>query len=976
MTKHVFISYSTQDTAAATEVRDGLEAAGLACWMAPRDIAPGLDYAEQIIDAIEACLVLVLLLSESSNQSLYVRNEVERAIAKRKLVIPLRIHNVTPSRSLEFFISNAQWIEAWQVPLEGYIAPLISAIRNYHDMTLTSHNTIWPSNEPVIPFIPRHNLPAATTPFVGRETELANLNELTRDPTTRLTTILGSGGMGKTRLAVEVGLHHLTQSQRFANGVFFVHLGLLRAVEYIVPTIADALNFVMDTARQIRPPEQQLLDYLRSKQLLLILDNFEHLLGSAELVSNILQAAPEVHILVTSRERLHIRSEQIYSIHGFDIPTVVTSKDVAQHAAVQLFVDRARRVHPGFVLGSENLLSIVEICRLVGGVPLALELAAGWVDMMPISEIVTELQQSLDLLETKDRDVPERQRSMRAVFDYSWQLLSQTEQMVLAKLAVFRGGFDRHAAAQVTEASMHTLSSLASKSLLEIDAVGYRYSIHAIIHQFSAQALALMPQIENNMHNRHSAYYAERLQQRELDLKSANQMAALTEIETEHENMRSGWKWAIQQGLVGNLDKAMESLCLFYEWRGRYQEGAEVCRAAVSQKTVQAEPNMHVRSLIWLATFDRMLGHRKEAHEYLQQSLTLVESGVLAATESDTNRAALLLVMSDLAYDEGQAQQARELSEQSLALFVALNYPWHVSKAGLRLSETIVAFSISGDVRARQKRLAEAREVIQRSLEIYRGLSDRTGTAESVCVLGWIMHLLGYQDEALSLLQESIAIYDQIGAYRSRSTANGYTSIVYSALGDYDNARRHVELAVHLAREYGDPYQLGMALFELGKIAIIDRALGEADHALQESIAILRGSALRGTMATGLAFLAYADYSQNRKLEMHQHILEALQVAHETQYNLPYLMSLPLVALLLTERSEDERAVELYTQALAHLCNGYKHRWFEDMVGQHVAAAAATLPPEVVAAAQERGWQRNLWETAEELLHDIKDWTW
>ncbi len=978
--KSVFISYSTDDSASAEQMRDGLEAgdgdvAGIPCWMAPRDIAPGLEYGSQIVAAIEECSVLVLLLSESSNRSRFVLNEVERAVSKNKIVIPVRIHNVTPSRSLEFFISNAQWIDAWQGALAAPLESLTAAIRTH-----LTPVTLSPSH-PVTPPSPlRHNLPTPATPFIGRATELAAVAALLADPTVRLTTIVASGGMGKTRLALETGRRQLSQSERFADGVFFVPLAALAAPEHIVPAVAEGLGFQLKTGQQTRSPEQQVCDYLEAKALLLILDNYEHLLEGAGLVARLLQAAPRLHVLVTSRERLHLQGEQIYPIQGLEFRQTIpeelseTPDDAARYTAVQLFAQSARRVQADFELRPAELNSLTRICRLVGGVPLALELAAGWVEMLPLAEIAEEIQRSLDFLETENRDVPERQRSMRAVFDYSWQRLSQPEQAALAQLSVFRGGCDRSAAEQVAGASLRILAALVAKSLVQVSADRVRYSIHELIRQYSAQALALLPETEGAARDRHSVYYAEKLRSLAAELMGGGQMAALTEIETEHENLRAAWDWAIQAGLLENTERAMESLCLFYEMRGRYQEGREACEVCVEQKALQAEPAVYVRSLIWLATFVQVLGQPTEVHEYLQQSLVLIESGALTSQEADRSRAVMLMVLGSLAYVEGQGQKALEFYEQSLALFTALNDPWHIAKVGLRLSRAMSVFNLSGDVRVWHKQLMEAREVAQRSLGIYRDLHDRAGIAESVSALGWIMHRSGAEDEALSLLQEALAIYEESGIHRGHSNTHVSLCVVYSALGDYAELRRHAEVAIRLDRELGDLEQLGRALYQLGKAAIIDRAWDEADQVLQESGTISRRSGRQDSLSLGLGFWAYADFSQGRSVEMRQHLREALQIGYESRLHNAYIVSLPLVALLLAERGEIERALELYAQAFAYLVSGFKYRWFEDMAGQQIAAAAAHLPPEVVAAAQERGRQRNLWERAEELLAEIEGW--
>ena len=321
-----------------------------------------------------------------------------------------------------------------------------------------------------------NNLPIQPTPFIGRSAELAALDKLLADPDIRLVTIVGPGGMGKTRLALAVA-ERLINPRRdapsarlyndFPNGVFFINLAPLSETSHIVPAVADALNFPLQGGDD-RSPQQQLLDYLRQKKLLLLFDNFEHLLDGVELVANILQLAPDVQILATARERLHLRTEQVYPIEGLEFPNWETPEDAEAYTAVQLFLQSARRNQPDFTLhNQDDLTYLARICRTVAGMPLALELAASWVDMLPLAEIAAELQQGLDFLETDMRDMPERHRSIRAAIDYSWQKLDEKEREIFAKLSVFRGGFTREAAKAVADANLRQLARLVGKSLLQ-----------------------------------------------------------------------------------------------------------------------------------------------------------------------------------------------------------------------------------------------------------------------------------------------------------------------------------------------------------------------------------------------------------------------------------------------------------------------------------------------------------------------------
>ena len=305
--------------------------------------------------------------------------------------------------------------------------------------------------------------------------------------------------MGKTRLGIEAAA---AQIGNFTDGVTYVALASVsptasnEAVSPLLGALTDALNFSFygrDT------PEQQLFRHLRSREMLLVLDNFEHLLDTAVFISDLLQNAPDIKILITSRERLNLQEEWLFVLHG------LSSKEAANSDAVRLFSQRAKQVQPSFDLEVE-LDEVLRICQLVEGMPLALELAASWVLQLSCAEIAAEIEAEIDFLTTRARNVPERQRSMRAVFDTSWERLSPQERDILQKASVFRGGFDRRAAEVVTGASLYTLSDLVSKSFLSVSKNG-RYTIHELLRQYAAEKLAEDGSLVQETRASHGRYF-------------------------------------------------------------------------------------------------------------------------------------------------------------------------------------------------------------------------------------------------------------------------------------------------------------------------------------------------------------------------------------------------------------------------------------------------------------------------------------
>ncbi|NUM49225.1 MAG: NACHT domain-containing protein, partial [Anaerolineales bacterium] len=348
-----------------------------------------------------------------------------------------------------------------------------------------------------------HPLPAPPTPFIAREKELAQITERLANPHCRLLTLTGPGGSGKTRLALQAARllqHH------FLNGVFFVPLAEIEA-PHLLSAFAQHLAIVF---RENENPHTQLLNYLAPKEILLVLDNFEHLLPSATLLSEILRTAPEVKILLTSRERLNLRAEWVLEISGME--TLPGDKDPRELDSVRFFL--ACTQQGGVLLQDDAYPQVLSILQKVGGLPLGIELAASWVPSLSLSEIETEITRSLDFLATSFSDMPERQRSLRAVLEGSWRLLTGFEQATLRQLAIFAGGFTAEAAVEVADAHLSTLRSLTHKSLIQRS--GERFLFHELPRLFLNEKLTENPELLSNTTTRHSRYFAAFLHTREL----------------------------------------------------------------------------------------------------------------------------------------------------------------------------------------------------------------------------------------------------------------------------------------------------------------------------------------------------------------------------------------------------------------------------------------------------------------------------
>ncbi len=330
----------------------------------------------------------------------------------------------------------------------------------------------------------RNNLPVMATPFIGRAADLARIGGLLSDPRCRLLTLAGPGGVGKTRLAVEAAS---LRPKRYAQGVHFVNLQPVSDVASVPAAIAEGLRIALSGGDA---PALQLQRYLANKQALVVLDNFEYLMGASDMLVDLLVSAPGVQALVTSREVLNLREEWQFVVEGVSVPPTGKPRelsDLLRYDGVRLFVERANRLAPLDLY--RDTASVVTICQLTEGLPLAIEMASAWTKTMTCAEIAAELEHGPSILTARLRHTPARHTSIQTVFDHSWRLLTADERAVFARLAVFRGGFRRKAAAEVAGATLEVLSSLVDKSFLRRTSEG-RYQVHELLRQYGEARLA------------------------------------------------------------------------------------------------------------------------------------------------------------------------------------------------------------------------------------------------------------------------------------------------------------------------------------------------------------------------------------------------------------------------------------------------------------------------------------------------------
>lgn len=819
-----------------------------------------------------------------------------------------------------------------------------------------------------------HNLPPQPTPFVGRERELAQISWCLEQSHYRLVTLVGPGGAGKTRLALQVVAEQLSG---FREGGFYVSLAAVTSSELMVTTIAAALNFPLSGPTD---PRQQLLDYLQPKELLLLLDNFEQLLtpgqkngSSVDFVAALLRTAPQLKLLITSRERLNLQEEWVIEVEGLAYPskgaeewrsrgaekeetgkrgdeeaklpdgrekllpphyqslnpTGRTSLAAApspnlptslspylhHYSALALFVQQAHRVKTDFAVTETNQGDVIRLCQLVDGMPLGLELAATWLPVMSCQEIVTEIEHDLDFLATSLRNIPERHRSMRAVFESSWHLLSEKEQEVFRRLAVFRGGFQREAAIEVAGATLSLLLALLNKSLLRRDAAG-RYDMHELVRQYAVEKLAQTPAEKAETEAKHAAYYAYVMQQQDEQLRSSHQLESVHEIERELENIQAAWQWAISRTRLDLIGQFIWSMAFFYEARDRFYEGLAVFTNAVRR----------------LAALNELTTDVQQRQVYAQ---------VLARQGRFYSR------LTDL-------RHAQRSLQESLFILREVDSPRDIS----------FVLQTLGTMGWLKGAYAEAAAYLEESHQLAYIARDRLMTALSTALLGFVAHAQGDYKQAERLLRKSLPTLREIGKLWGLGLTLDYLSRTVLALGQPAEARVLLEESLATSRELNDRWSMAHCLTQLGAML---NTMGpaeqvEAHQILQESIAIHRQIGGRWGLATALNLLGQNSCATGDCEASREYLLDALQVAQEGELaplSLDILVNLAELWLRIEPHSYGltTKALELLALALNHPQSEQVTR---DRAARLLAERKINWSPEIVALAVKRSRERPL----------------
>jgi predicted ATPase/class 3 adenylate cyclase len=652
-----------------------------------------------------------------------------------------------------------------------------------------------------------NNLPIQSTSFIGRPKELGDIKQLLLEE--RLVTLTGLGGSGKTRLALQVASEMLGAF----HGVFFVALASITDPGLVALTIAQTLNISETAGKSI---VDSLKEYLQSKSLLLVLDNFEQVIAAAPLISQLLSVCSKLKILITSREALRISGERLYSVPPLALPnrTELPSLDaLSKYAAVALFIQRAQAVKPDFRLSEETAPIIAEICHRLDGLPLAIELAAARIKLLSPSAMLTRLEHRLTFLTGGARDLPARQQTLRNAIAWSYDLLDENEQKVFRRLSVFiRGCTVEAVEAVIAEAQdlasiLDQLESLLDKSLLrEIEGMNHepRFFMLEMLREFGLEQLEASGESEM-IRRRHAEFFLSLAEQAETKLESEEQVEWINRIEQELDNLRAALEWSrTAKGAEEICLRLAGTLGLFWEARGYFREGRERLSAILSVLSMD------------------------------------VAQGRTAA------RARLLARAAELAYRQSDYAATVAFAEESLSIYRELGDKQGMASALIKLGN---AATEAGD-------FATASEYLEEALAIWEELDDKHGTARALISLGWAALRPGDYFLANARLEEALALSRELGDTRSMGFELSGLGEIALRQGDYARATRLLEESLDLRRQLGNKWGVGVSLGTLGWVALCEGDWDRAIARLGESLEVRQEIGDKGGCAWCLERLA------------------------------------------------------------------------------------------------------------------------
>ncbi|MFO7633267.1 MAG: AAA family ATPase [Caldilinea sp.] len=830
--------------------------------------------------------------------------------------------------------------------------------------------------------IPSSSLAASSSTassFFGREREMTALDRLFDAGGEHLVTIFGPGGIGKTRLALEWADWRETHNH-YPDGVCLIDLRPISEPAQINAALAVSLGLALHAGQtDQRTTEMQVNDFLRRKQMLLIFDNFEHLLPCAGLLDRLLQAAPQIHLLVTSRQRLNLRQESVISLTGLTAPADGESIEAAP--AVRLFLHVAQRQHRGYAPASADLAVLARLCRRVEGLPLAIELAAAWVDTLPPAEIDAEIGKGLDLLAAGAAGVAPYHHSMRAVFDTSWQILDEQERCVLVQLAVFPAPFSAEALQAIVQAQDGAppqpllLAHLIRSSLLRFDPTLGRYSIHELLRQYLSEHLSAIADCDA-VHERYATHYASVIEAATAQIKAGQWDGGLDRIEADSAHASHAWAWHVQRRVCNRLAQMVDGVAIYFDQRGRFADGFRTLQLLIDALADTHEPDdlctlLLVRASAWQALFEPLPE---------QETRTLTAAEQLLAKVSEQGGApaalALLRLCQGKLHQRAGAFSAADVLLEALALFREMHDEWGIVQASYHLG---IALDFSGQREGAEQVLEEARllslqrnstteeaqitfalvSVLESLGEFARAqqiaetvltkLPDSSNAGAPINRMQLEVRLALCADDylqAVDILQQ----HADLMAYQGNERERGVDLVMMAMLslrgGAYDRTLPLIEEGVAILRRL-EPDQSGFVIFATQVRAIYELVCGNLERADRLEAEVVEQYRRSGNIDSAGGALVYRSLHARRlgrPQEAKGCLLESISLIARSFDVLAITEWLLAACLLLIDDGEVERAAGLYDLAQQGAC--IRSALYQDLAGKEIEAALATLPDE------------------------------
>ena len=699
--------------------------------------------------------------------------------------------------------------------------------------------------------------------FIGRQQELQELTQLLKYGR-KLVTVVAPGGYGKSRLLLEL----CTQMQNeYTHGVTVVLLAAVSDSKRVLIVTAEALGMQLKGQQE---PLTQLADYLREKQLLLYFDNFEHLLDGRDIVESLLSAAPGLQILISSREPLQLKSEYIYQLDALPVDSLPLGKGISSlPPAIQLFADRAQSANPLFMVTDQNLDEIGEICAVLDGVPLAIELAAAWSDALDLQQLRRELREQLDITATAE-DVPERHRSVRASCDWSLRLLTEEQQLVLRCVAVFRGGFSLDAASAVIP--LQQLPTVLEMLLIKnwIYSAVYdgeqRYLMHdAAIREYAYQQLLNSEDFEVVV-QAHASYYARYCSQYSKQLQGHGQLGAVGRLKQELSNILQALDTVLHRTAVEPLELLAAGLAEHLILIGSVRLCRELYLEIVAKARELHSLAAELAGLLGLAEAEVQLGAYAAARAACQQALQLAGTGQRHAAQAQIS-----LLLGEVERLEGRHTQARELASQALQQARSCNVDFLAARALHELAR----------IELTESNYSKARQLSQQVLRIRRELDDLHGTAACLNDIGTTYYREGRLDEARLEHSASLEIRRQLGDLHGIAQSLSNLGNVEFSRCDYPAAWTLYSESLQLRREIGERFGIAACLNNLGNVEYCEGNFADARRLHEEGLAIKREIGDRIGISFSLNNLGNISVQLKQTQRAAQELLEAINIARE-----------------------------------------------------------------------------------------------